>query len=624
MSKPLGDSADPSRSESTINTEVDYTIPSSQRSKAISLPNQTFKPDLQEKVEDTVQGVILGHIMEILPDDRLKVFGTDHRVYEAYIQNRKKDDAIFIGDKVSIMPHEGTYVTFSSFRKKPNESVTFLGNINESILTWTDEKNEIRDLDTFWEYDGGEIKITERAWLQLNLDIKLQPTTTTTLPPCSGVCEFEWLSPGDTQWTQTSSTCSDGCKCLYPVICGEYGDKIKTDCIDEDYVDVPPYCGGTSTPAPCTKPTECTNCTWYVGVPSMGNIILENNCVSTTPGYQCSCPEPGGTHYCEEVVVTCSYYVCAGECEYIWIDYYEDWYPLPGGMRCSFFQDNSCDCPKPTRTGYDCEIVKSPCLGTPCHTSTTTPEPCEDHCIFRWLDEFDLYFNVYDPCLDSCPCVNPSDPDPEDKELFITECGTGTTTTTTSTTTTTLPPTGVCCNCPADSCTESMTEAACESCGGVWRDDYETCDECFPPTGRCCFADGTCAVTLEDECASGCWQEGEDCVDDSECELSLCCCGDTCYFRTKCQCELDGCTFYTGYEGYDCGDVSCPTTTTTTTTTTTPCPTGACCTDLLDSIDIDEPQFGIMQKACNITTQAGCPSPGIWIPCGTCSPNPCP
>lgn len=613
MSRPLGDSSDPNRSESTDNTEVDYVIPSGQKTRAFKFPNQTFKPDLQEKVEDVVKGVILGHIMKILPDDQVEVFGSDHVVYTAHLQNPKKDDAIFIGDKVSIFPHEGTYVVISSFRQKPNESVTFIGNITDTTLTWEEEKNEIKDLDTFWEYDSGEIKTTERAWLQLNLDIKIQPTTTTTNPPCSGDCEFEWMSGSDTQWTQTSSTCSEGCKCLWPEICGEYGDIIKTDCISEDYVDVPPYCGGTSTPPPCDKPDECTTCTWYVSIPGIAPIKLEDNCISETPGFLCSCPEPDGG-YCQEVVENCEYITCDGDCDWIWLDYYEDWFHVPGRLDCNWVETNSCDCPKPTLPGYDCQIVETPCLGTPCHTSTTTPEPCEDRCIWRYIDPTG-YVSVGDPCPDECPCVVPSDPDPEDNELFITHCGTGTTTTTTSTTTTTLPPVAPCCNCPADSCTEAMTEAACDSCGGVWHDDYASCDECFPPYGRCCRDDGTCAVTLVYQC-DGCWQEGGTCADDSECEVSLCCCnggpggeyGD-CVFTTKCQCEADGCVFFTGYEGEDCNTVGCPTTTTTTTTTTLP-PTGACCVGLSCFPDADE------------TTCDGLG--GIWLGVGTdCTPNPC-
>ncbi len=158
------------------------------------------------------------------------------------------------------------------------------------------------------------------------------------------------------------------------------------------------------------------------------------------------------------------------------------------------------------------------------------------------------------------------------------------------------PPTGACCF-PDCSC-QVLTQADCESMGGVYYGDGTTCvpNPCTCPTGACCFPDGSCLLEPQAECENmgGVFQGMGTVCSPNPCQIVGACC------------FCDGCREMTQF---DCGDqwgefmgagVPC---------TPNPCPsspTGACCDG----------------ERCEITTQRCCDH--VWQGDDTvCDPNPC-
>jgi hypothetical protein len=86
-----------------------------------------------------------------------------------------------------------------------------------------------------------------------------------------------------------------------------------------------------------------------------------------------------------------------------------------------------------------------------------------------------------------------------------------------------LPPTGACCY-PDGSC-DIGTEDECTTGGGIYQGDDVTCAEAdcpLPPTGACCLPDGSCEDLTEGDCADSggvYYGDGTSCaVDDPPCE----------------------------------------------------------------------------------------------------------
>jgi len=116
-------------------------------------------------------------------------------------------------------------------------------------------------------------------------------------------------------------------------------------------------------------------------------------------------------------------------------------------------------------------------------------------------------------------------------------------------------------------------------------------------TGACCFADGTCQVTTEAECATDLWIEGEVC-DPNPCPQpnGACCDIYLCTVTTEAECEEQD-------QWHGAGTVCDP----------NPCvPMGICC--------LAGPPY-----TCTHTTEAECPIPNLWAPEDIdCQPiNPC-
>lgn len=151
------------------------------------------------------------------------------------------------------------------------------------------------------------------------------------------------------------------------------------------------------------------------------------------------------------------------------------------------------------------------------------------------------------------------------------------------------PPTGACCF--ADGTCSVLLQADCLAAGGVYRGDGTTCspNPC-PQLGTCCALDGTCTFVLEANC-TGAWTLGGAC-DPNPCTqpVGSCCALDgSCTVTTQVNCAA------TWTEGGVCVPNTCPP------------PTGSCCDPL---------------GTCAVTIQADCT--GAWTMFGVCIPNPCP
>jgi hypothetical protein len=153
-------------------------------------------------------------------------------------------------------------------------------------------------------------------------------------------------------------------------------------------------------------------------------------------------------------------------------------------------------------------------------------------------------------------------------------------------------PTGRCC--VASGQCAIVTEAICDSVGGVWNINGSTCspNPCPQPTGACCRGDGGCNVTTQANC-SGVWGRDGTCSP-NPCPQprGACCLPDgQCVNSTAAECGAG-----TFNPGAVCSATSCATV------------LGSCC---------------IADQACEITSEAACGGGG-WTQGGACTPDPCP
>ena len=128
---------------------------------------------------------------------------------------------------------------------------------------------------------------------------------------------------------------------------------------------------------------------------------------------------------------------------------------------------------------------------------------------------------------------------------------------------------------------------------------FDTCNECDPPPGACCYPDGTCAETLEAGCIGGEWNLYGTCNPNLCAQPSAACCfsDGTCQFMNAWDCAA----WYGTWGGYgtDCDPNTCVAT------------SGRCCFNDGDCLMLDS-------AACEASS-------GIWGGGGTvCEPNTCP
>lgn len=159
---------------------------------------------------------------------------------------------------------------------------------------------------------------------------------------------------------------------------------------------------------------------------------------------------------------------------------------------------------------------------------------------------------------------------------------------------------GVCC-APGGAC--AMTTMADCIAPGVWHGEWSSCapNDCPPPPGACCFADGHCELLTEVQCAASpdyvAWLgETEACTPSNPCPQPGACC----------DMATGACTFvleqFCGTPLVYAGGACVP---------DNPClRPGACC----------NPDTG----ACTFIVQANCPAGWTWMTDVSCEPNPCP
>ncbi|MCK4305656.1 MAG: C1 family peptidase, partial [Candidatus Eisenbacteria sp.] len=171
-------------------------------------------------------------------------------------------------------------------------------------------------------------------------------------------------------------------------------------------------------------------------------------------------------------------------------------------------------------------------------------------------------------------------------------------------------PERACCS-PSGSCV-LMTARECETMGGTWHSDWESCagNPCLNPPEpdeyACCIGEA-CQILTQDECdnAGGEWQQGVESCDPDPCGLSgpvdqyACCIGEECQVLNQADCNTAGGQWQQGVESCDPNPCEVP-----------PTPaTAVCC----------------LLEECFLFTEVECTElNGEWLE-GTesCDPNPC-
>ncbi|MCG8403732.1 MAG: hypothetical protein MI923_00910, partial [Phycisphaerales bacterium] len=159
------------------------------------------------------------------------------------------------------------------------------------------------------------------------------------------------------------------------------------------------------------------------------------------------------------------------------------------------------------------------------------------------------------------------------------------------------PPSGACCF--SDGTCNVISELSCNILGGNFLGNGTECANCPPPTGACCMGDGSCNVISEASCNT---LGGNYLGNNTACAncpplTGACCFADgSCNVISESSCGTLGGNFL----GNNTDCANCPT------------PTGACC----NSND----------GTCVVTTQANCSGANLtYQGNGTkCTPNPCP
>jgi hypothetical protein len=229
--------------------------------------------------------------------------------------------------------------------------------------------------------------------------------TTTTRPPCSGLCNWVDVVPG--VWQVASQTCSQGCGCIdqpVPAATG-CGAALGIGCgfCPNSYDGENFICEGGTTTAP---PGGCGGggkCTWQCGyttetLDSPGQqdwVFVVGDCenMDAFPGMDCGCPKPEpngpGNCTCGDVAYTNCLGggpgttpppgVCSGQCFYVW-----------NGSSWDFCSTNcvGCTCSQPLTSGSTAgETATTACWNptttttSSSTTSTTTTEPPIYYCV---------------------------------------------------------------------------------------------------------------------------------------------------------------------------------------------------------------------------------------------------
>lgn len=303
-------------------------------------------------------------------------------------------------------------------------------------------------------YDGQ----SECEWAE----VPCVPSTTPKV--CTGTCIWSY-DPELQTFTQTSTSCSTGCKCLAPTSCPtnlEECFEIKTLCIRTLSEMQPIYCGTSTTTTTTTTTPSCGGECRYIVVggtcDGVGTLRLISNTCFGASG--CGCPPDGGDaeSNCEEIVTGCIYsdpnfdpvVICEGGCTWRWgiTSNGSGWELCSNtcqqralyGDIPEYYGFKACDCMPPSRDGGYCnEELSTPCYNfiDPPEPTTTTPKECLGQCTLRWDLDSSSWFYVTSNCLPSCTCDQPPYDGTEDCEYVYVNCGNTTTSSTSSTTTTT-------------------------------------------------------------------------------------------------------------------------------------------------------------------------------------------
>ncbi len=119
------------------------------------------------------------------------------------------------------------------------------------------------------------------------------------------------------------------------------------------------------------------------------------------------------------------------------------------------------------------------------------------------------------------------------------------------------PPVGACCFA-ADNCQNPMTQADCETAGGVYQGDGSDCDP-NPCGGACCYENGNCTIETPADCATlnGLYQGTGSLCAKSCPQAGACCLPDaSCVEEADWACTADGGVFKG--VGVECTSVQCP------------------------------------------------------------------
>lgn len=319
--------------------------------------------------------------------------------------------------------------------------------------------------------------------------------TSTTPPPCTGVCNWRYQG---TEWRLVDSTCSEGCGCYYPDYCAppcsDQPNTTTTSCFRgiSKPQGPPPNCSGTTSTT--TAAPGCTSfCTWR-SYPALGWVKKYDPCLPSCP---CATPSGAPPNDCETQTTTaCSSGLppppppCSGTCYWAWGD---DLRWIRTSSNCSV----GCDCSAPLAIPQVCGSVgASPCVGPPSVLTSTTSPPgsCTGRCTWCWTGTAWQFKST--TCV-GCSCAYPYSDGSAAGETTITSCFSITTTTTSTTTsttsTTTTSPPWYCyepqtSNCYSDSscstpigclppCTRSSSLRQCWPSEGA--PPVEVCYNCF-------------------------------------------------------------------------------------------------------------------------------------------------
>jgi len=326
-------------------------------------------------------------------------------------------------------------------------------------------------------------------------------TTSTTPDPCDGYCTFGY-SHTTKLWTQTASTCGEGCACNEPQACPDPAapgtcttEIMRTSCTSGTPAKQPNCTGTTTTAAPGADGCAAEGCRYQMntrGSDNPHNWVWER--LNDYCGAGCYCDNPHWEH--GQLPIQYSPYICdpafssQSNCTPIWIDdecFRQVIEPLLGGgitaaeVECAICElpCRKVTTPEPTDDcGGSCRWVKDPdsgdwanyppggCTGdsADCHCEPPVAPPpgctvaytsCSGAqgpcglCTYRWNDGAARWGTISSTCTGNCECLAPPPyPGTSACEIASVPCSeihtTNPPTTSTTTSTTTPTPCGTC------------------------------------------------------------------------------------------------------------------------------------------------------------------------------------